>query len=43
MPSFALAMAAPLEVSFAEIVSAFWVDDSMTPAAAMRLLAAAVR
>lgn len=43
VPSFALAMAAPLEVRFAEIVSAFWVDDSMTPATAMRLLATAVK
>jgi len=43
VPSFALAMTAPLEVEFAEIVSAFWVDDSMTPSAAMQQLATAVK
>ena len=43
VPSFALAVSAPREVEIAEIVSAFWIDDSMTPRTAMKLLAAAVK
>lgn len=43
VPSFALVMTAPVEVNMAEAVSAFWVDDSMTPKTAMQLLAAALK
>ena len=38
VPSFALAVSAPVEVAMAEVVSAFWTDDSMTPKTAMELL-----
>jgi hypothetical protein len=31
VPSLALAVSAQVEVGMAEVVSAFWTDDSMTP------------
>lgn len=43
VPSFALAVTAPREIEVAEIVSAFWIDDSMAPGTAMKLLAAAMK
>jgi hypothetical protein len=32
-----------VEVAMAEVVSAFWTDDSMTPKMAMELLAAVMK
>jgi glucose/mannose transport system substrate-binding protein len=43
VPSLALAVSAHVEVGMAEVVSAFWTDDSMTPKMAMELLVAVMR
>lgn len=43
LPSFPLAMSAPVEVALAEVVTAFWADDSMSPRTAIDLIAAAMK
>lgn len=43
VPSLALAVSAHVEVGMAEVVSAFWTDDSMTPKMAMELLVAVMK
>lgn len=43
LPSFPLALSASAEVGVADVVTAFWADDSMTPKMAMELLVAVMR